>query len=213
MNPLRMLLVDDHAILRAGLRKILEDAFPGARVGEAGSAEDALEAAKAAEWDVLVLDISLPGRSGLDLIPDLRARRPGLPVVVLSMHGEEAFAVRALKAGASAYLTKEHAAEELILAIRTVLAGRRYVGASLAEKLASHVAGDGERAPHELLSRREFEVLRLIASAKGLTEIGEELGLSVKTVSTYRTRILEKMGLASNAELMQYAIRRGLVEM
>ncbi|HJU82941.1 MAG TPA: response regulator transcription factor [Holophagaceae bacterium] len=209
---LRMLLVDDHTILRSGLRKILEDEFPGAVVGEAGHAEEALDRLRREAWDLLVLDISLPGRSGLDLLPEIKAMLPRLPVLVLSMYGEQQFAVRALKAGASAYLTKERAAEELIRAIRTVLAGRRYIGESLAEKLAAHVAHDQERPPHERLSAREFEVFRRIAAAKGISEIAEELGLSVKTVSTYRTRILDKMGMASNAELMQYAIRQGLVD-
>lgn len=209
---LKVLLVDDHSILRSGLRKILETEFEDAVVGEAGAAEEALQRVHAEPWDLLVLDISLPGRSGLDALPDIRAAQPRLPVVMLSMYGEQQFAVRALRAGAAAYLTKEHAAEELIRAIGTVLSGRRYIGASLAEQLAAHVASDRERSPHELLSAREFEVFRLISSAKGLTEIGEELGLSVKTVSTYRTRILEKMQMESNAELMQYAIRHGLVD-
>lgn len=207
-----ILLADDHAILRTGLRRILEEAFPGAEVGEAGTAEAALGLVREGAWDLLVLDISLPGRSGLEAIPEFKALQPQLPIVVLSMYGEQPFAIRALRAGASAYLTKEHAPEELIQAIRTVLTGRRYIGASLAEALAAHVALDRDRPPHELLSAREFEVFRRIASARGLTEIGEELGLSVKTVSTYRTRILEKMQLATNAELMQYAIRQGLVD-
>lgn len=209
---LKILLADDHSILRSGLRKILEGEFADAQVLEAGTAEEALERVRAEALDLVVLDVSLPGRSGLDILPDLRAAQPRLPVLVLSMYGEQQFAVRALKAGAAAYLTKEHAADELIRAIRTVLAGRRYIGASLAEQLAAHVALDRERPPHELLSAREFEVFRLIASAKGLTEIAEDLGLSVKTVSTYRTRILEKMQMGTNAELMQYAIRKGLVD-
>ena len=208
----RILLTDDHSILRSGLRKILEDEFQGVQVGEAGSVEEALEKLRPGGWDLLVLDISLPGRSGLDAIPDFKELHPGLPILILSMYGEQQFAIRALRAGASAYLTKEHAPEELIQAIRTVLSGRRYVGASLAEQLAAHVALDRERPPHELLSTREFEVLRLIARAKGMTEIADDLGLSVKTVSTYRARILEKMQLTSNAELMQYALRQGLVD-
>ena len=209
---MRILLVDDHAILRSGLRKILEEAFGGLHVGEAGTAEEALKRAHEEPWDILVLDISLPGRSGLDILPELCEIRPRMPVIVLSMYGEEQFAIRALRAGASAYLTKEHAADELIHAIHTVLSGRRFISASLAQQLASHIASDREGAPHELLSAREFEVLRLIASAKGLTEIADQLGLSVKTVSTYRSRILEKMRMGSNAELMQYALRHGLVD-
>ncbi|GLH72748.1 DNA-binding response regulator [Geothrix limicola] len=208
----RILLTDDHALLRSGLRRILEEALPGVCVGEAGSVEEAVKALEKGQWDLLVLDISLPGRSGLDALPDIKAAYPTVPVLVLSMFGEQQFAIRALKAGASAYLTKEHAPEELIKAIRTVLGGKRYIGSALAESLAAHVALDRVGAPHEQLSAREFEVFRLIASAKGMTEIAEELGLSVKTVSTYRTRILEKMQLSSNAELMQYALRQGLVE-
>lgn len=209
---MRILLVDDHAILRSGLRRILEEAFQGVHVGEASTAEEALDLIREGAWELLVLDISLPGRSGLDALPEIRSLRPRLPVVMLSMYGEQQFAIRALRAGASAYLTKEHAAEELIRAVGTVLSGRRYIGEALAEQLAAHVASDHERPLHELLSTREFEVLRLIASAKGMTEIAEELGLSVKTVSTYRTRILEKMQMGSNAELMQYAIRQGLAD-
>lgn len=210
--PMRILLVDDHTILRSGLRRILEDEFPGLAVGEAGNADEALRSLRKGAWDLVLLDVSLPGRSGLDLLPEVKALHPHLPVLMLSMFGEQQFAVRALKAGAAGYLTKERAADELILALRTVLGGRRYVSASLAEQLAAHVALDRDRPPHERLSAREFEVFRRIAAAKGVTEIAEELGLSVKTVSTYRTRILEKMELGSNAELMQYAIRHGLVE-
>jgi len=209
---MRILLVDDHTILRSGLRRILEDEFPGLGVGEAGHAEEALALLREGAWDLVLLDVSLPGRSGLDALPEIKALHPRLPVLMLSMFGEQQFAVRALKAGAAGYLTKERAAEELILALRTVLGGRRYVSASLAEQLAAQVALDRDRAPHERLSAREFEVFRRIAAAKGVTEIAEELGLSVKTVSTYRTRILEKMEMGSNAELMQYAIRQGLVE-
>lgn len=208
----RILLTDDHPILRAGLRRILEEAFPGAQVGEAGSAEEALAKVEAEPWDLLLLDVSLPGRGGLEAIPHFKAQDPRLPILMLSMYAEQQFAVRALRAGASAYLTKEHAAEELIQAIRTVLSGHRYIGTALAEQLAAYIALDRERAPHELLSAREFEVFRRIASAQGLTEIGDELGLSVKTVSTYRTRILEKMQMGTNAELMQYAIRNRLVD-
>lgn len=207
-----ILLADDHALLRSGLRRILVDAIPGVAVGEAGSVDEVLAALPKEAWDLLVLDISMPGRSGLDAIPDIKALRPALPILVLSMFAEAQFAIRALKAGASAYLTKERAPEELIQAVRTVLAGRRFVSVSLAEALAAHVALDREQAPHERLSAREFEVLRRIASAKAVGEIAEELGLSVKTVSTYRARILEKMQLSSNAELMQYALRHGLVE-
>jgi DNA-binding NarL/FixJ family response regulator len=208
---MRILLVDDHAILRAGLKRILQDEFAAATLGEAGDAEEALALMRSAPWDVVVLDISLPGRSGLDVLPDIRRERPAAKIVVLSSFGDPQFAVRSLREGAGAFLTKERAARELIDAIRAVLAGRRFVGGELAGQLAALVAADKPLLTHEALSRREFEVLRLIAAAKPVGEIAETLGLSVKTVSTYRARILEKMRLASNAELMQYAIRNHLV--
>lgn len=208
---MRIVLIDDHAILRAGLKRILEDEFPRSVIGEAGDADEALQVLASADWDLVVLDISLPGRSGLDLLPDIRGKYPSLGVIVLSSFGDQQFAVRALREGAAAFLTKERAAQELIDAIRAVSEGRRFVGAALAEQLAALIASDRPRSPHEALSSREFEVFRLIASAKGPTEIAEELGLSVKTVSTYRARVLEKMSMSSNAELMQYAMRHGLV--
>ena len=208
---MRILIVDDHAILRAGLKRILEDEFADVVVGEAGAADDAARELAGGAWDVVLLDISLPGRSGLDLLPDIKRDHPATRVIVLSSFGDQQFAVRSLRVGASAFLTKERAARELIEAIRTVVAGRRYVSAELAEQLAALVAADKPQSPHETLSSREFEVFRLIACARSVSEIGVELGLSVKTVSTYRARVLEKMGLSSNAELMQYAIRHGLV--
>jgi DNA-binding NarL/FixJ family response regulator len=208
---LHILIVDDHAILRAGLKRILEDEFAGVTTGEAGSADEAMSCLAAQRWDAVVLDISLPGRSGLDVLPEIRRDHPQVKVIVLSSFGDPQFAVRSLREGAAAFLTKERAARELIEAIRTVLAGKRFVGAELAQQLAALVASDAPESPHAALSAREFEVFRLIASAKSVTEIGEELGLSAKTVSTYRARILEKMAMSSNAELMQYAIRHGLV--
>lgn len=208
---MRILIVDDHAILRAGLKRILEDEFGDAEIGEAGHADEAARQLASGAWDVVVLDISLPGRSGLDLLPDIRRDHPATRVIVLSSFGDPQFAVRSLREGAGAFLTKERAARELIDAIRTVVAGRRFVSTELAEQLAALVAENRPQSPHEKLSSREFEVFRLIACAKTVSEIGAELGLSVKTVSTYRARVLEKMGLSSNAELMQYAIRHGLV--
>ena len=208
---MKILLVDDHAILRAGLKRILEDELPRVVVGEASTAEEALARLGEAEWEIVVLDISLPGRSGLDVLPDIRQQYPQARVVVLSSFGDQQFAVRALRDGASAFLTKERAAGELMEAIRTVAAGRRFIGADLAEQLAAMVASDKPTRPHASLSQREFEVFRLIASARTLSQIAEELGLSAKTVSTYRARILEKMGMQTNAELMQYAMKNGLV--
>ena len=161
---------------------------------------------------MVVLDITMPGRSGLEVLREIKKSRPKLPVLVLSMHPENQFAVRVLKSGASGYMTKESAPEELVGAIRKVLAGGRYVSNSLAEKLASYVSTDSEKDPQELLSDREFQVLRLIASGKMVSEIARELSLSVKTISTYRTRILEKMGMKNNGELMHYAMQHQLVE-
>jgi DNA-binding NarL/FixJ family response regulator len=209
---MKILVADDHAIVRAGLRRILELEFPGATVGEAATFEELLARATSAPWDVVILDVALGAANGLDALPLLKEKRPSLPVVVLSMYGERQFVVRALAEGASAYLTKEQAAdEELFRAVRAVCAGRRYVGERLAEQLADHLARGGEEKPHEALSARELEVFLLLAAAKSVSEIAERLHLSVKTVSTYRTRILEKMSLGSNAEIIQYAVRNGLV--
>ena len=208
---MKVLLVDDHAILRTGLRRILIDEFPGAEVGEAATADEALEELRRKPWDVVLLDISLPGRSGLDILPQIRATCPAAKVIVLSSFGDQQFAVRALRDGAVAFLTKERAARELMDAINTVMRGRRFITSDLAEQLASLITSGGPKSPHETLSNREFEVFRLIASAKSPTEIAAELNISNKTVSTYRARILEKMGMFTNAELMQYAIRHGLV--
>lgn len=207
-----ILLADDHAIVRHGLRELLQEAFPEARFGEAGTAAEAVQAARSGEWDLLVLDLSLPGRSGLDALKDVKAARPKLPVLILSMYPEKQFAVRALKAGAAGYLTKQSAPAELVDAVRKVLRGGRWVSASVAELLAAEVGGDTAREPHETLSDREFQVLRLIASGFSLTAIGEELSVSVQTVSTYRTRLLEKMGLSTNAELTKYVQLHGLNE-
>ena len=164
------------------------------------------------EWDVVVLDITMPGRSGLEVLREIKKSKPKLPVLVLSMHPEGQFAVRVLKRGASGYMTKESAPEELVGAIKKVLAGGRYVSPSLAEKLATYLSADGQKSPQEKLSDREFQVLRLIASGKIVSEIAKELSLSVKTISTYRSRILEKMGMKNNAELMHYAMQHQLVE-
>lgn len=208
---MKILIADDHMIVRSGLRRILELEFADVVIGEATTCGELLAEAKAAQWDVVILDVALGAENGLDTLPLLKKERPLLPVIVLSMYGERQFVVRALADGASAYLTKERAADdELFRAIRTVCAGRRYLGESLAEQLADHLAKDRGGKPHEALSSRELEVLLLLAAAKSVSEIGERLGLSVKTVSTYRTRILKKMSLASNAEIIQYAVRNGL---
>ncbi len=209
---LRILLADDHAMFRSGLRRILEAEFPDASVGESANVAGMLEQLEGQPWDVLLLDISMGGQNSLNVLPSLKERHPLMPVVVLSMYGDRQFVIQALRAGASAYLTKERAPEELLRAIRSVRAGRRYVGDELAAQLADHLATGGATAsPHESLSPRELEIFLLLAAARSVSEIAAQLELSVKTVSTYRTRVLEKMALRSNAELMQYAVRHGLV--
>jgi two-component system invasion response regulator UvrY len=208
---MRVLIVDDHAILRRGLRTLLSDAFAKAEFGEASNAQQALVQLRKKPWDVALLDITLPGKSGLDLLKELKAARPRLPVLVLSVHPEDQFAVRALKAGAEGYMTKESAPEELVQAIRKILAGGRYVSPTLAEKLAFRVSKVLTDTPHETLSDREYEVMCHIASGKTLEEIATELSLSPKTISTYRTRILEKLGVRNSAAIVRYAMRNGLV--
>jgi two-component system invasion response regulator UvrY len=210
---MKILLTDDHAVVRHGLKQILADEFKKATFGEARNAQEALNKIWSENWDVVVLDITMPGRSGLEVLREIKKSKPKLPVLVLSMHPEGQFAVRVLKRGASGYMTKESAPDELVGAIKKVLAGGRYVSNSLAEKLASYVSGgDAQKQPQEKLSDREFQVLRLIASGKIVSEIAKELSLSVKTISTYRSRILEKMGMKNNAELMHYAMQHQLVE-
>lgn len=209
---MRILIADDHVIVRSGLRRILELEFPDVVIGETATCEELVRKAKSTAWDVVILDVALGAENGLNALPALKDACPRLPVIVLSMYGERQFVVRALAAGASAYLTKEQAAdEELFRAIRTVCAGRRYLGEALAEQLADHLGKDSGGQPHEALSTRELEVFLFLAAAKSVSEIAERLHLSAKTVSTYRTRILEKMSLASNAEIIQYAVRNGLV--
>jgi len=208
---MRILIVDDHAIVRRGLRDLLSDEFHGAAFGEASDAQQALEQLRKKEWDVALLDIALPGKSGLDLLKELKTEWPKLPVLILSAHPEDQFAVRALKAGAGGYMTKESAPEELAKALRKIMAGGRYVSPALAEMLALGVTKDLTRTPHETLSDREYEVMSRIASGKTVTEIAEELSLSPKTISTYRTRVLEKLGLKNSAAIVQYVIRNGLV--
>ena len=211
---IRVLLVDDHPALRRGMKSILEDAIAGVQVAEAGDGDEALEvlgAAEARPFDVVVLDLSMPGRSGIDLLAEVKHRYPKVPVLIMSLHGEEQFAVRSLRAGASGYLTKTSAPELLVVAVQKLARGGRYISESLAERLAADVGGKTASAPHERLSDREFEVMRGLASGQSVSEIAEQLKLSVKTVSTYRARLLEKLGMATNAEVTRYAIQNGLV--
>lgn len=205
----RILLVDDHAVVRLGIRAILEDGLPGAEVSEAGSGEQAL-AALEQPFDAVVLDLSMPGRSGIDLLAEIKHRWPALPVLIMSLHPEEHFAVRALRAGAAGYLTKAAAPEALIDAVKKVTEGGKYISQAVAERMAADLGGRAS-VPHERLSDREFEVMRGIAEGHTVSELAARMHLSVKTVSTYRTRLLDKMGMDSNAELTRYAIQNGLV--
>jgi two-component system invasion response regulator UvrY len=209
---MRILIADDHAVVRRGLKEILVDAFGKLTVGEASNAAETLQLVRKQNWDLVILDISMPGRGGVDVLKEIKEQRPRLPVLILSMHPEDQYAVRAIKAGASGYLTKESASEELIQAIKKIREGRKYISASLAERLAFTLEKDSEKPPHEALSDREHQVLCMIASGKTVTEIAQELSLSVKTISSYRSRILQKMGMKNNAELTTYAIRNHLVE-
>jgi two-component system, NarL family, invasion response regulator UvrY len=210
----RILLADDHAVVRQGLKQVLTDSIPEAVFGDASNAQEALEKARTGEWDVLVLDVSLPDRSGLEVLKDVRRLQPRLPVLVLSMHPEEQYAVRLLRAGAAGYLTKKAAARDLVTAVRKVLSGGKYVSPALAERLADVVelSADPTRAPHDSLSDREYQVFRLLAMGKTVKDIGEELSVSPQTVSTHRTRIMEKMGLETNADLAEYAKQNRLSE-
>src|SRR5678815_251454 len=205
----RVLLVDDHDVVRKGIRAILEDRFSAIAISEASSGDDAL-AALPAPFDAVILDLSMPGRSGIDLLTEIKHRYPKLPILIMSLHGEEQFAVRALRAGAAGYLTKSAAPEQLISAFERIVRGGRYISQTVAERLAAAAGGD-IGAPHDRLSDREFEVMRGIASGESVSEIADRIHLSVKTVSTYRARLLEKMGMTTNAELTRYAIQNGLV--
>ena len=209
---IKIFIADDHAIVREGLKQIVAETTDMAVTDEADTGHEVLEKVSENDYDVLVLDITMPGLNGLDALKQLRSQRPDLPVLVLSIHPEEQYAVRVLRAGASGYLTKESAPDELISAIRKVSMGGKYVTPSLAEKLASDLVADGKKPLHETLSDREYQVLCMIASGKTVTKIAEELFLSEKTISTYRSRILEKMKMKTNAELIHYAIKHGLVE-
>jgi len=206
---MRVLLVDDHAVVRKGMKAILEDDLPGVVVVEAGSGDEALTML-GEPLDVVVLDLSMPGRSGIDLLAEIKQRLPKLPVLIMSLHGEEQFAVRSLRAGAAGYLTKAAAPDQLVLAVSKVARGGRFITESLADRLAADVGGKVAGAPHERLSDREFDVMRGLASGQTVSEIAEQMHLSVKTVSTYRGRLLEKMGMTTNAEVTRYAIEHGL---
>jgi DNA-binding NarL/FixJ family response regulator len=209
---IRALIADDHAVLRRGLADVLSEERDIVVRGEAGSCREVLAKLRQGEWDVVVLDLNFPDGNGLDLLREIKRERPKLPILILTIASEDQYAVRALRSGASGYLTKESAPEELVQAVRKVVAGGRYVSPKLAERLAVMIDRDAEQPPHDQLSEREFQVFRLIASGRAVSQVAEELHLSVKTVSTYRARVLEKMNLRTNAELTLYAVRNHLVE-
>ena len=212
MAMLRVLIVDDHLLIRAGLRQILEMEFgKSVTIGEAPNSREALQQIANQKWDVAVVDINLPGRSGLLLLDDIQAINPRLPVLILTACSEEEFAVRALKAGAAGFIPKESTHLELVQAIKTVLAGGKHVSSTAAQLLISQLNTKKQDAPHKALSDREFQVMCMLGRGKTPTEISKELSLSVKTVSTYRSRILEKMNLKSNAQIVHYAVTHGLV--
>jgi len=207
---MKILIVDDHAVVHHGLRRMLDDELEGSTFGDARDSQQAIDLVRRESWDIVILDISLPGRGGLEVLKQIHAELPRLPVIIFSMHPEEQFAIRALKAGASGYLVKESAPDQMVVAIRKVLSGGTYVSPSLAERLATDLGRDTSLSLDQVLSDREFEVLQLIAVGKSTTAIADQLSLSVKTVSTYRTRILEKLQLKTASELIRYAVDHGL---
>lgn len=209
---MRILIADDHELIRRGLRGLLLDHFPGSQVVEAADAREAFAVLDGGDWDLALVDINMPGRSGLELLRDLRRLKPTTPVLVVSAHTEEDFALRALKLGAAGYVSKQSASDVLVSAVRRVLSGGRYVSPAVAEKLAKAAAEGWAGTPHENLSHREMQVLQMIAYGRSIKEIAAELALSEKTIATYRSRISEKLGLSTNVELTRYAMQNHLVE-
>ncbi len=207
---IRILVADDHSVVRQGIKQIVADSPDMQIVGEAATGHEALELVRSGSFDLIILDISMPGQGGLEILRELKAAAPALKVIILSMHPEEQYAVRSLRDGASAYLTKGSPPEELILAIKTVASGKRYITPSVADRLATYIEDSSQREPHELLSDREMEILVLIGSGKQTSDIAEELNLSIKTVSTYRSRILLKLNMETNAQLIRYSLQHGL---
>ncbi len=208
---IRILVADDHTVVRRGLRQILLEGFPGALVEEVGDAEDLIKNVVKSTWDVVISDLSMPGRSGLDALQQIKQLHPNLPVLILSIHPEEQYALRVLKSGASGYLSKDMAPDELVNAVKKVMLGKKYITATVAEKLAATLDQDHNKPLHEYLSDREFNVLKMLAAGRSVSEIAESLFLSVTTVSTYRSRIMAKMNLKNNAELTLYSMEHKLL--
>lgn len=209
---LKILVVDDHPVVRQGLKRIIAETYGGIVIDEACNGREAINKVRETDYDVVLLDISLPDLHGLDVLKQLKSEKPKLPILILSIHPEEQYALRVLRHGASGYLTKDSAPDELIAAIQKVSSGGKYISHSLAEKLASNLNTDVEKPLHDILSDREYQVLCLIASGKATKDIAEELLLSVKTVSTYRSRILSKMAMKNNAELIRYGVQNQLID-
>ncbi len=208
---MNILIVDDHAIVRLGLKQLVAEAYPYAKLEEAATGKDAMILLDRVRWDLVILDVNLPDQNGIELLKVMKARQASLPVLMLSLHPEEQYALRALKAGASAYLTKERAPEELATAIKEVLSGHKFITASLAERLATVAFSPADRLPHERLSDREFQVLCAIGQGKTVSAIASDLALSVKTVSTYRTRLLDKLDMENTTQLIRYTLDHALV--
>jgi len=208
---MRFLIADDHTIVRRGLRQILLEGFPDAEIEEVPDAEELIKKTIQSDWDIIISDLSMPGRSGLEALQQIKQIKPRIPVLILSIHPEEQYALRVLKAGAAGYLSKDLAPDELVNAVNRVLLGKKYITVSIAEKLASVLDQDSDKQSHELLSDREFSVLKLLATGKSVSEIAESMFLSVTTVSTYRARIMAKMNLKTNADLILYSIEHKLL--
>jgi two-component system invasion response regulator UvrY len=209
---MRILIADDHAIVRKGIRQLLVEEYPSAKIEEVGDSESLIAKANTETWDVVICDLDMPGRSGLDAMQQIRAIHPKLPVLIMSIYPGEQYARRLLKAGAAGYLSKDAATEDLAKAVRQVLLGRKYISPAVAEVIADDIGRDGtDKASHESLSNREFEIFKLIASGRSVSEIAEKLSLSSATVSTHRARILAKMNLRTNAELIRYALDNKLI--
>ncbi|HLX66707.1 MAG TPA: response regulator transcription factor [Puia sp.] len=209
---MRIIIADDHAVVRKGLRQMLQEEFQSAEIVETADSDELLNLVIKEHWDVVISDISMPGRGGLEVLQQIRQQFPKLPVLILSIHPEDQYAIRVLRAGASGYLSKESAQAEVVKAVHKVLLGKKYITPALAEKLAESLDHDTEKLPHEFLSDREFEVFKLLAAGKSVSEIGEKLSLSSTTISTYRSRVLTKMNMKTNADLTLYAVENNLLE-